>query len=163
MPTLTKRILGIDPGYDRVGVAVLEKQSRQEVVLFSDCLLAGAKLEFAERLVTIGNQVEKIIKKWQPDILAIEKLFFAANQKTAMRVAETRGMIIYLGQKHSLRVREFTPLQVKMSVSGYGRADKKQVTEMVCRLTKMEKKPRYDDEYDAVAVALTCLAHGRFQ
>lgn len=162
MPTSAKRILGIDPGYDRVGVAVLEKQNGKEVVLFSDCLQTSVKLEFAERLFLVGTELEKIIKKWKPATLAVENLFFTANQKTAMRVAETRGMIIYLGQKNSLEVKEFTPLEVKMSVSGYGKADKKQVTEMVCLLTKMNKKVKYDDEYDAIAVALTCLAHSRF-
>ncbi len=156
------RILGIDPGYDRVGVAILEKQDGREVVLFSDCLKTSAQADFGSRLLLIGGELEKIIKKWQPKILAVEKLFFTANQKTAMRVAETRGMIIYLGQKHGLDLKEFTPLEVKMSVSGYGRADKKQVIEMVCHLTKMNKNLKYDDEYDAVAVALTCSAHSRY-
>lgn len=156
------KILGIDPGYGRVGVAILDKQDLCETVLFSACLQTSAKLDFAERLGQIGGELEKIIKKWKPQTLAVENLFFTANQKTAMRVAETRGMIIYLGQKHRLLIKEFTPLQVKMSVSGYGKADKKQVIEMVCLLTKMEKRPKYDDEYDAIAVALTGLAHSRF-
>lgn len=156
------RILGIDPGYDRIGIAVVEKQNQHEAVLFSDCFLASAKLEFGERLLSVGDQVEKIIKKWKPEVLAIEKLFFTNNQKTAIKVAEVRGIIIYLAQKHSLEVREYTPQEIKMSVSGYGNADKKQVADMVCRLVKLDKKPKYDDECDAIAAGLTCLARGRF-
>src|SRR3989338_6951575 len=110
------RILGIDPGFERLGVAILEKPARNEFhsggnkgdkkerVLFSECFKTSAKLEFPERLRLIGEEVKKIIKEYKPEVLAIETLYLSTNQKTAMRVAEARGVIIYEAQKAGLKI-----------------------------------------------------------
>jgi crossover junction endodeoxyribonuclease RuvC len=158
MPNSNQRVLGIDPGYERLGVAIIDKSSGQEVVLESACFKTSAKLPFPERLRTLGENLEQLIVKWQPAVLALEKLFFTSNQKTAIQVAEVRGMIIYLAASHGLKLVEYTPLEIKMCLTGYGRADKKQLTDMVGRLVKLPPRFRHDDEFDAVAVGLTYLA-----
>ena len=152
-------ILGIDPGYERCGVAILQKDKKGEELLFSDCLKTSSKLSFPERLFILGKEIEKIIKNWKPDTMAIEKVYFTTNQKTAMQVAETKGMITYLGLLYNMKIKEFTPLEIKIALTGYGKADKKQVENMVKALLKSEKKAKNDDEMDAVAVALTCASH----
>ncbi len=149
-------ILGIDPGYERLGIAVLEKKNGKENLLFSACLKTSAKIPFNERLFLLGKELEKIIKKWKPDIVATEKLFFTTNQKTAMHVSEIRGLIIYLAMLHNAEVREFTPLEIKTAVVGYGKAEKRQVEHMVKTILKLKDKKRLDDETDAIACALTC-------
>ena len=146
--------MAIDPGYDRMGVAIME----HETVLFSDCLGSNAALEFPERLGELGAQVKKLIAKWRPNVLATENLFFEKNQKTAMRVAEVRGMLLYIASEAGLEVREYTPMEVKVAVAGYGKADKRQVMSMVPRLAKLAHVPKRDDEYDAIAIGLTCVA-----
>ncbi len=153
------RVLGIDPGYDRLGVAVVEKTSGQEQVLFSTCLTSDKKAALPERYLSLGQELEQIIKREQPDTLAIEKLFFTTNQKTASQISEIRGLIIYLAAQARLNIVEYTPLQIKSTITGYGKADKNQVIEMVKRLVKLDDTKRLDDEYDAIAVALTALAH----
>lgn len=153
-----KRVIGIDPGYDRLGVAVVEKNSGQEQVLFSTCLTSDKKAALPERYLSLGQALEKIIKREKPDTLAIEKLFFTTNQKTASQVSEIRGLIIYLAASAGLDVVEYTPLQVKSTITGYGKADKSQVIDMVKRLVKLDGTKKLDDEYDAIAVALTALA-----
>ena len=153
-------ILGIDPGYERLGIALLEKNKgdKKEKVLYSDCFKTSAKLSFAERLVFLGQEIEQLIKKYNPEILSIETLFFTNNQKTAMNVAEVRGTLIYIAKKSGLVIKEFTPQQVKVAVSGYGKGDKKHVADMVCKLVVIEKEIKHDDEYDAIAIALTAFA-----
>jgi crossover junction endodeoxyribonuclease RuvC len=154
----TMRVVAADPGYDRFGVAVLEKKDGQDGLLFSDCLKTNAKDDFHQRLADIGQGYLKIIKKWKPEILAIEKLFLTKNQKTATNIAEVRGMIIYLSVVNKIKIMEFTPLEIKMCTAGYGQADKKQVSEMVKNILKISKNIKYDDEYDAIASGLTALA-----
>jgi crossover junction endodeoxyribonuclease RuvC len=150
------KILGIDPGYERVGIAVIEKQKRgKEILLYSDCFKTDKKLPHGERLVLIAQELKKIIKKYKPDLLGIEKLYFNENQKTAMPVAEARGVIILIAVEGGLQVMEHTPLEIKVAVAGYGRADKKQVIDMVKRLIEIKKTIKLDDEFDAIAVALT--------
>jgi len=151
-------ILGIDPGYERLGVAILEKKKGKEELLFSDCIKTSAKIPFNERLFILGKELEKIIKKWKPDATAVEKLFFTTNQKTAMMVSEIRGLIIYLAMLHKTRLYEYTPLEIKTAVVGYGKAEKRQVEHMVKTILNIQNKKRYDDETDAIACALTCSA-----
>ena len=163
------RILGIDPGFERLGIAVLEPALRREGqkknynhrVVFSECFKTSAKLNFAERLNLIGQEVRKIIKKYKPEVLAIETLFLNTNQKTAMRVAEARGVVIYEAVQAELRIFEATPLQIKIAVTGYGRADKEQVKKMIQMLVEVDKSKNSDDELDAVAIALTAFAHAK--
>jgi len=152
------RVLGIDPGYDRMGVAIVEKQNSKETVIFSTCLSTNAKDDFSDRLLSLGLNLEKIIKDWKPTDLSTEKLFITNNQKTATNVAEVCGMVGYVAKKAGLAITEYTPLQIKMAVTGYGKATKNQVTDMIGKLVKLDKEIRLDDEYDAIGIALTHLA-----
>jgi crossover junction endodeoxyribonuclease RuvC len=154
------KVLAIDPGYGRCGVAVLDKENGKERLIFSECIETSAKLPFPERLAEVVRECERVIEREKPEALAIEKLYFATNQKTAMQVAEVRGAIISLAAQHSLPVTEYTPMQVK-SALGYGKADKKQVAKMLHMLVKIEKIIKHDDEYDALAIGVTHLAHSR--
>ena len=163
------RILGIDPGFERLGVAVLERTAsargygapKKEQVIFSECFKTFSKLDFAERLGLIGQEVRKIIKKYKPEVLAIETLFLNTNHKTVMRVAEARGVVIYEAVQAGIKIFEATPLQVKMATTGFGRADKIQMMKMVKILVDIDNSKKSDDELDAIAVALTAFAHRR--
>ena len=152
------RIIAIDPGYDRLGVAILEKQNGKEVVLFSSCVMTDKKLPHSTRLAAIAATAKNTIHEWKPSALAIESLFLFSNQQTAFKVAEARGAVLVEAARARLTVYEYTPLQIKIAVTGYGRSDKRQVTEMVTRLIALPPQKRLDDEYDAIAVGLTCLA-----
>jgi crossover junction endodeoxyribonuclease RuvC len=152
------KVLAIDPGFGRCGVAVLMKERGVEHVLYSDCIETSAKLPFPERLAEVVNACERVIEKEAPTHMAIEKLYFATNQKTAMQVAEVRGALISLATQHGLGVFEYTPMQVKAAL-GYGKADKKQIAKMIHLLVKIDKPVKHDDEYDAIAVGVTHLAH----
>lgn len=158
------RILGIDPGFERLGIAILEKNTgdRKEAVLYSSCFKTSSALSFAERLNLIGTEVKKIIKKYKPEILAIETLFINTNQKTAMHVAEARGVIIYEAASLGLSVCEFSPPQIKSSITGDGHADKAQIIKMVKILVAIDQEKKSDDEMDAIAVALTAFAYKKF-
>ena len=158
------RILGIDPGYERLGIAVLEKDknNRKEKVIFSECFKTSAKLEFAERLFLIGEEVKNVIKKYKPEVLAIETLFLNTNQKTVMHVAEVRGVVIYEAICAGLKLFEASPPQIKIATTGYGRANKIQINKMVKILVDIDKNIKSDDELDAIAIALTAFAHLRF-
>ncbi len=156
------RILAIDPGYERMGVAIVEKDPRgKEVLLYSSCVTTPPKSDFSTRLLTLGRETERMIRTWKPAGMALEKVFFENNQKTATSVAEVRGMLSYIAVKNSLTLYEYTPLQVKVAVTGYGKANKKQIETMVKTLIKLANEKRHDDEYDAIAIGLTCLASTR--
>ncbi|HEV3244759.1 MAG TPA: crossover junction endodeoxyribonuclease RuvC [Candidatus Paceibacterota bacterium] len=152
------KVLGIDPGYGRCGMAIVEREGGKDRLLFSDCVETKTGDEFAGRLFEIIERCAKLIKQHQPDCLAIEKLYFSSNQKTAMRVSEARGALIECATEHGIAVFEYTPAQIKSATSGSGRADKKQIAAMLHLLIKIEKEIRYDDEYDAIAVAVAHLA-----
>ncbi len=156
-------ILGIDPGYERLGVAILEKNQGQkrEKVLYSECFKTDAKLPFNERLLLLGQKIKDVIKKYKPEVLAIETLFLNTNQKTAMHVAEVRGVIIYEAQSAGLQVFEASPPQVKLAVTSHGGASKEQIIKMVKMLVDIDKEKKSDDELDAIAIALTASAHMR--
>ena len=152
-------ILGIDPGYERLGIAIVGKNIQEkEKLIYSECFKTSAKDEHSLRLKQIGEKLNEIIKKYHPDTLSIETLFFETNAKTVMKVSEARGVCIYEAKRNNLNIREFTPLQIKVAVTGYGKSDKKQVIFMVNKLIKVEKEIKHDDEYDAIAAALTALA-----
>ncbi len=153
------RVISIDPGYERLGIAVLEKNPREkEKLLYSDCFRTSAKLSLEKRLLLIGKEIEELIEKYSPDALALENLFFNNNQKTALAVGAARGVILYEAAKGNLPVYEFTPPQIKVAVTGDGRGDKKQVTRMIQLLLGTTKKIKHDDEWDAIAVGLTFFA-----
>lgn len=149
-------ILGIDPGFERMGCAVLEKSSAGEKLIYSTCLISSRNDAHEKRLLVLANGLKKIIKDFKPGIMAIEKLFFSANQKTALKVAEARGVALLLAAENNLKVVEFTPLEVKMAMTGYGRAEKDQVRKMVLAMLKIDARKKLDDEIDAIAIALTC-------
>ena len=154
------RILGIDPGFERLGIAILDKpKNGKEKVLFSECFKTSAKLEFSERLNLIGEEVKKIIKKYKPEVLAIETLFLTTNHKTVMHVAEARGVVIYECAKAHLQIFEASPPQIKIATTGYGKADKNQIMKMVKILVEIDNSKTSDDELDAIAIAITAGAH----
>lgn len=158
-------ILGIDPGYERLGIAILKKDKtdKKEQVVFSECFKTNAKLDFADRLLLIGKEIESIIKKYKPEVLSVETLFLNTNQKTVMRVSEVRGVIIYEAKKMGLKIFEASPPQIKLATTGYGKADKNQIIKMVKMLVETnqngKKNKESDDELDAIAIALTAFAH----
>lgn len=152
------RVLSIDPGYERLGIAVMDKNE----VLYSSCFKTKAALPFAERLALLGSEVRRLINEWDPGALAIERLYLSNNEKTAMGVAEARGVIMYEAGCAGMDVYEYTPLQVKVAVTGYGKAPKAQVMAMVPKLVRLAgKKISSDDEMDALAVGITFFAHYR--
>ena len=152
-------VLGIDPGFDRIGVAILEKDE----VLFSTCIETDRKLPHSERLLDIGEGVRDVIKKWHPASLAIENLFFNQNTTNALKVSEARGVIMYEAARAGLDVYEYSPQAIKIAVTGYGKADKKQVENMLKRLVEIpkDKARKLDDELDAIALCITHLASRR--
>lgn len=155
------RVLAFDPGFERLGVAIVERTRSTEHLLFSGCIRTSASLPFAERLRRLGEAAERLIRDFAPDCTALENIYFAKNEKTAMQVAQVRGVLAYIAAQHGLPFHEYTPLQVKAAITGYGKSDKRAVSAMVPRLITLPARKRLDDELDAIAVALTCLASVR--
>ncbi len=151
-------ILGIDPGYAIVGYGVIEYKNNHFTVLRYGAVTTAANLPFNERLEIIYDGVSEIIATHKPVSMAIEKIFYNSNAKTVIDVSQARGVLMLAAQKQALSVAEYTPLQVKQSVVGYGRAEKKQVQEMTRLLLNLEKIPKPDDAADALALAI-CHAH----
>lgn len=148
-------ILGIDPGTTRIGYAVLNKKGNSEVDLITYGCLETKNKKQTERLAEISRLISDLAVQYHPGILSIEKLFFNKNVKTAFSVAEARGVIINRAHSLNLEILEFTPLEVKVATTGYGRAEKKEVQKMVCRLLNLKEIPRPDDASDAIAIGLT--------
>lgn len=149
-------ILGIDPGTSLIGYGIIRHEKKDYEVLDYGALTSGKNLETKDRVMTIKRQFDEIIKKFQPDIVSIEELFFFKNAKTVIKVAEMRGALLVFASLHNLKIKEFTPLQIKQSVTGYGRADKTQVQEMVRVILQLELIPKPDDAADALAAAICC-------
>ena len=154
------RVLSIDPGFGRCGFAVMEKGSLNKyVILFSECFETDTEANFSERLEVVGKKLEVIIKKYNPDIVAIEKIFFQKNKKTAMDVSQVIGALSYIAESAEIPVKNYTPNEVKSSITGNGNANKKQVEFMVKQMVDIDpNKKMIDDEYDAIAVGITCLS-----
>jgi crossover junction endodeoxyribonuclease RuvC len=155
------KVLGVDPGYGRCGVAILAKEQGRERVIHSSCIETSADLPFPKRLAHVADGCTILIQEHRPDAIALERLYFNANQKTAMQVAEVRGAVIYVAECAGLAVFEYTPSQVKSAATGWGKADKTSVAQMLRSLLRIEKNIQHDDEYDAIAVGLTHLASAR--
>ena len=152
-------ILGIDPGYDRLGIAIIEKPTKgKEVVIYSDCFQTSSTDDIYKRFRLIGAEIARVLEEFQPDKMAIETLFMSTNQKTGMRVAEARGIIMHEAIKKHIPIFEYSPGQIKMAVTGDGTSDKTRMIKMVHLLVSIPQKKARDDEYDAIAVALTCSA-----
>ena len=153
------RVIAVDPGYDRLGVAIMEFENGKENLLYSTCILTNKNEQINDRLHQLGNKFTSLLQQYRPDSLGVETIFFNKNQKTAIAVAEARGIIIYLAQTHNCQVYEFGPQEIKIAVTGYGKSDKGAVIAMVKRLVLDVPSKAHDDEYDAIAVGITCLAH----
>ena len=151
-------ILGIDPGLAIVGWGVIDYRGSKFEVLGYGSIQTSAGMPTEQRLCAIYNELSEIIKKYKPEQMAVEELFFNTNQTTGIRVAEARGVILLCATRLGVPVFEYTPLQVKQSVVGYGRADKKQVITMVTMFLGLKAPPKPDDTADALAIAV-CHAH----
>jgi crossover junction endodeoxyribonuclease RuvC len=152
------RILGIDPGIAIVGFGVIDKEGSKLTPVQYGAIQTDSKTEAFIRLKQVYETMGELIERYKPDAVAIEKLFFNRNVTTAFAVAEARGVLILAGVQRGLPVSEYTPLQVKQAIVGYGRAEKKQVQEMVRIFLKLSAVPKPDDVADALAVAI-CHAH----
>lgn len=151
-------ILGIDPGYAIVGYGVLEYSNNKFKVIEYGAVTTDASMNMFDRFKSIYDDICDIMDRTKPDFMAIEELFFNSNQKTAINVAQARGVILLAAMNRGIEIFEYTPLQVKQAVAGYGRADKKQVQQMVKLLLGLKEVPKPDDTADAVAIAI-CHGH----
>jgi crossover junction endodeoxyribonuclease RuvC len=148
-------ILGIDPGTATLGFALLEvSQQKIQTVLDYGVITTSKHLTDAERLLIIEQNLQSIIEKYQPNVFAIEKLFFFRNVTTVITVAQSRGVSLLVAKKNNLRILEFTPLQIKQAITGYGKAPKEQVQQMVKTILKLSTIPKPDDAADALAVGI---------
>lgn len=152
------KICGIDPGYDRLGIAFLDGNASKQTHIHSECFIPDTK-DFFDRLFLCGKQVGELLDEHAPDAIALETLFVTKNQKTAMHVAELRGVILYEARKRNIPISEYTPSQIKLAVTGYGASDKAAVEAMIKRLITLPNKKMIDDEYDSIAAAITHMAH----
>ena len=150
-----QRILGIDPGTGIVGFGFIEADSRRLKLIDAGVIRTPAKQAAELRLLTIYDELAGLIEEYKPKAVSVEKLFFARNVTTAMSVSQSRGVILLAAIKSGLDVFEYTPLQIKMAITGYGRADKKQIQEMVRTLLNLKEVPKPDDAADALAAAIT--------
>lgn len=155
------KIIGVDPGYDRLGVAVMEKKNGKEKLLYSTCIETDKTQDISDRIFIAGSEFYILLHKHQPDGVALETLFFNKNVTTAVAVAQMRGVIMFLAKQINCVVHEYGPQEIKVATTGYGKSDKNAVIDMVKRLIPQAPENALDDEYDAIAVAITCLAHER--
>jgi crossover junction endodeoxyribonuclease RuvC len=151
-------IVGVDPGFAIVGYGVLRYEGNKFTTLDYGCVTTGPKTPFAERLLEIYESLGGILEKYKPDSAAVEALYFNTNTKTALNVAHGRGAVLLAAAKRFIPIAEYTPLQVKMAVTGYGRGDKAQIQHMVRTILNLSETPKPDDVADALAVAI-CHAH----
>jgi crossover junction endodeoxyribonuclease RuvC len=148
------KILGIDPGTATTGFGLISKDGPKLTKIDCGVISTAKDLEMPERLNILYKDLQQIIKSHKPDVIAVEKLFFTSNITTAMTVSQARGVVLLVAEQNSVKIAEYTPLQVKMSVTGYGKATKKQVQEMVKKILKLEVIPKPDDAADALAIAI---------
>jgi crossover junction endodeoxyribonuclease RuvC len=153
------KVLAIDPGYGRCGIAVLERNGTQDFVRYSACIETPATMDFNDRLAAVAAESERILVLYAPECLVLEKLYFAKNRTTGLKVAEVRGALLNMAASRGIPVYEYAPSEIKSAAAGSGSADKTQIAKMLHLLVRIEKPIRHDDEYDAIAVGLTHLAH----
>jgi crossover junction endodeoxyribonuclease RuvC len=156
------RILGIDPGVAITGYSIIEEENNQYTCLDSGCIRTKSNVDSALRLEIIYEAVTDLINQYAPAALSIEKIFFSKNVRTAFQVGEARGVVILAATRKNLQIHQYTPLQIKQAVAGYGKAEKIQVQNMVKILLQLANIPSVDDEADAMAVALCHLQARRF-
>ncbi len=156
-------VLGIDPGLARTGYGVVEKTSNTLNELDCGYISSPARMAVYQRIYIVYKSVLQLLEQYSPEALAVEQLFFCKNVRTAMQVGEARGAVLTAAAQQDVQVFEYTPLQVKLAVAGYGRAEKKQVQQMVCLLLNLAEPPKPDDAADALAVAICHLQSSMFQ
>ena len=150
------KILGIDPGIGRCGFGLIEANTRADArALDFGVITTTENGELPKRLVELYDSLEQVFKETKPDVVAVEKLFFSKNVTTGIMVAEARGIVLLVAEKHHLKIYEYTPNEIKKTITGYGSAKKPQMEEMVRLHLKLEKKPKPDDAADALAAAIT--------
>ncbi|MCL2086990.1 MAG: crossover junction endodeoxyribonuclease RuvC [Oscillospiraceae bacterium] len=154
------RIIGIDPGYATVGFGIIDSVKTKLTTVAYGAVTTRANTPFESRLLEIYDDITGILDSYKPNFAAIERLYFTTNQKTAIEVAHARGVIILAAKQRGLKIFEYTPLQVKQSVTGYGKAAKRQVQELTKRILNLSVLPKPDDAADALAIAI-CHAHNR--
>lgn len=152
-----KIILGVDPGLATVGYGFIEIKNKKPNFVACGCIETKPSTDFKDRLNIINQELTQLIKKYKPDVCGVEELFFCKNVKTAMSVGHARGVIIMTLSQNNIPIKEFTPLQIKQSVTSYGKASKKQVEDMVLLSLNLKQRPKRDDASDALAIALTTL------
>jgi crossover junction endodeoxyribonuclease RuvC len=156
------KLLGIDPGTATTGFGVVEKEKGKLCAIDYGVISTHKDLPMPERLDVLYKDIQEVIQHHKPDILAVEQLFFARNVTTAISVGQARGVVLLAAQQAKLAIHEYTPLQVKQSVTGYGQATKKQVQEMVTKILKLKQIPKPDDAADALAIAICCSASSNY-
>jgi crossover junction endodeoxyribonuclease RuvC len=149
------RVLGIDPGTAIVGYGILDYKGNNFEIVDYGCIFTDKNLPMEDRLLEIFKRLDELIKKYSPTHMAIEDLFFFKNNKTIISVGQARGVIVLTGKLNNIPMTSYTPLQVKMGITGYGKAEKKQVQLMVQKLLKLKEIPKPDDAADALAIAIT--------
>ncbi len=152
-------ILGLDPGTATTGFGIINSSKKQLLCLEYGAIETPAKMEMGERLQMLNKELKRIIKKHGPEIAAIESLYFFKNAKTAIPVSQAKGVALFTFSSQNVPIKEFTPLQAKTAVTGYGRASKEQVQKMIKQILKLEKTPRPDDAADALAIAVCCAQY----
>ncbi len=152
------RILGIDPGFAITGYSVIDYEGNKFKLITSGAIETKAGVSFPIRLKKIYDDIKMLVTEYKPDAISVEELFFNNNIKTGINVAQARGIVLLVGCQEQIPTYEYTPLQVKQAVVGYGRAEKKQVQKMVQSILKVEKVPKLDDITDSMAIAI-CHAH----
>ena len=152
-------ILGLDPGTAIVGWGLIDTGPNHDVQNAScvayDCIITDKSMSDSKRLVAIAGGLSSLLTRYTPGLVSVEKLFFTHNQTTAMTVSQARGVLLLIIEQHAVPLIEFTPLQVKQALTGYGKAEKHQIQEMVRRILKLPGIPKPDDAADALAIALT--------
>ncbi len=159
----TNIILGIDPGFADTGYGVIKVENNSTTTLDYGSIKTPAKQPYGDRIEHIYNEILNLIKKYKPSDMAIEQLFFYKNVTTAIKVSQARGVVLLAANQNNLQISEYTPLQIKQSLTGYGRADKKQMQQMVKAILKLNEIPKPDDAADALAVALCCSANQKME
>ena len=156
---MAKRILGIDPGFGRMGWGVIAQDGSDWRYIAHGCVETNTKNSFIERVQELHNELKAVIEKYEPSHSAVEDLFFAKNAKTAMKVGQARGVILLTLIEAGLGIDEYTPAEIKQAVTGYGNADKEQVQKMLQMRLQLKEYPKQDDAADALAVAFSCGLH----
>ena len=151
-------ILGVDPGTALIGLGLVEYQNKKVSLKEFKCLKTDRQADTAGRLADLFEQLDNEIKKYRPDLIAVEDIFFFKNLKTVIKVSQARGVILLAAARRKIKIKEFTPLQVKQALTGYGRAEKKQIQQMVKNIFCLKEVPQPDDAADALAIAV-CCAH----